>query len=119
MRRKEPWAQHALAHVLLTRGQIDEGARFLEDAADTWTALHSFIVTHLWWHLDLFYLIRGRQHHGRGLYDRHCWGIAKDYSQDQIGAVSLLARMEIAGIDVGSRWQGLGRHLAARAQDPQ
>lgn len=28
MRRKEPWAQHALAHVLLTRGRIDEGVRF-------------------------------------------------------------------------------------------
>jgi hypothetical protein len=36
MRRKEPWAQHALAHVFLTRGRIDEGAQFLEDAADTW-----------------------------------------------------------------------------------
>ena len=56
MRRKEPWAQHALAHVLLTRGRIDEGARFLEQAADTWTELNSFMVTHLWWHLTLFYL---------------------------------------------------------------
>ena len=27
MRRKEPWAQHALAHVFLTRGRIDEGAQ--------------------------------------------------------------------------------------------
>ena len=51
------------------------------------------------------------------IYDRHCWGVAKDYSQDQIGAVSLLARMEIAGIDVGARWQDLGDHLAARARD--
>src|SRR6267154_1341966 len=37
MRRKEPWAQHALAHVLLTRGRMDEGAQFLEEAADTWS----------------------------------------------------------------------------------
>ncbi len=51
------------------------------------------------------------------LYDEHCWGIAKNYSQDQVGAVSLLARFEIAGIDVGSRWQDLGDHLQARAQD--
>ena len=51
------------------------------------------------------------------IYDHHCWGIAKDYSKDQIGAVSLLARMEIAGIDVGDRWRDLSAHLAARAHD--
>jgi tetratricopeptide (TPR) repeat protein len=117
MRRKEPWAQHALAHVFLTRGRIDEGARFLEQVADTWTDLNSFMVTHIWWHLALFYLSQGRDQKALELYDRQCWGIAKDYSQDQIGAVSLLARFEIAGIDVGPRWQELGRHLAARAHD--
>jgi len=117
MRRKEPWAQHALAHVFLTRGRIDEGARFLEEVADTWTDLNSFMITHIWWHLALFYLSQGRDQKALELYDRRCWGIAKDYSQDQIGAVSLLARFEIAGIDVGPRWQELGRHLAERAHD--
>ena len=117
MRRKEPWAQHALAHVLLTRGQIDAGARFLEGEAQTWTGLNSFMVTHLWWHLALFYLSQGRDQKALELYDRHCWGVAKDYSQDQIGAVSLLARFEIAGIDVEPRWQDLAAHLAARAHD--
>ncbi len=87
--------------MLLTRGRIDEGARFLESMTDTWTDLNSFMVTHLWWHLALFYLSQGRGRQVLELYDRHCWGIAKDYSQDQVGAVSLLARCELAGIDVG------------------
>jgi tetratricopeptide (TPR) repeat protein len=117
MRRKEPWAQHALAHVMLTRGLIDQGAEFLEDIADTWVGLNSFMITHLWWHLALCYLSQGRCAQTLDLYDRHCWGVAKQYSQDQIGAVSLLARMELAGIDVGSRWQDLGDHLAARGHD--
>src|SRR5580698_1220413 len=117
MKRKEPWAQHALAHVFLTRGRIDEGARFLEEAAETWVGLNSFMATHIWWHLALFYLSQGRDRRVLELYDRNCWGIAKDYSQDQVGAVSLLARFEIAGIDVGSRWQDLALHLAARAHD--
>ena len=117
MRRKEPWAQHALAHVMLTRGLIDQGAEFLEDIADTWVGLNSFMITHLWWHLALFYLSQGRWARTLDLYDRHCWGVAKEYSQDQVGAVSLLARMELAGIDVGSRWQDLGDHLAARGHD--
>ena len=117
LRRKEPWAQHALAHVLLTRGHIDEGARFLEGMQDTWNGLNSFMQTHIWWHLALFYLSQGRHARVLDIYDRHCWGIAKDYSQDQIGAVSLLARMEIAGIDVGERWQDLADRLAPRAHD--
>jgi hypothetical protein len=117
LRRKEPWAQHALAHVMLTRGSIDAGAHFLEGMQDTWTGLNSFMATHLWWHLALFYISQGRRERVLEIYDRHCWGIAKDYSQDQIGAVSLLARIELAGIEVGDRWQDLGDHLAARAHD--
>jgi hypothetical protein len=117
LRGKEPWAQHALAHVLLTRGRIDEGADFLERMQDTWTCLNSFMLTHLWWHLALFYLSQGRRARVLEIYDLHCWGMVKTYSQDQIGAVSLLARMELAGIDVGDRWQDLGDHLAARAHD--
>jgi tetratricopeptide (TPR) repeat protein len=117
LKRKEPWAQHAIAHVMLTRGHIDEGAKFLESVADTWAGLNSFMITHIWWHLALFYLSQGRHAKVLEIYDRHCWGVAKRYSQDQIGAVSLLARMELAGIDVGTRWQDLGDHLSARNHD--
>ncbi len=116
-KRKEPWAQHALAHVMLTRGQIDAGARFLESVQETWTGLNSFMITHLWWHMALFYLSQGRQAEVLNIYDRYCWAFAKQYSQDQVGAVSLLARMEIAGIDVGERWQDLGNYLVARVRD--
>jgi tetratricopeptide (TPR) repeat protein len=117
LRRKEPWAQHALAHVMLTQGRIDEGAQFLEGVQDTWVDLNSFMVTHIWWHLALFYLSQGRFEAVLNIYDRHCWGVAKSYSQDQVGAVSLLTRMELAGLDVGDRWQELGHYLAARARD--
>ncbi|HEY2145895.1 MAG TPA: tetratricopeptide repeat protein [Steroidobacteraceae bacterium] len=117
MRRKEPWAQHALAHVLLTRGQIDDGVRFLEDVQDTWTDLNSFMLTHIWWHLALFYLSQGRDQEALALYDQHCWGAAKRYSQDQVGAVSLLARFELAGVDVASRWEDLANYLESRAED--
>jgi tetratricopeptide (TPR) repeat protein len=117
MRRKEPWAQHALAHVFLTRGRIDEGAYFLEDAADTWSGLNSFMITHIWWHLALFYLSQGRADDALNVYDEHCWGVAKHYSQDQVGAVSLLARLELAGVDVGPRWLDLADHLTARVKD--
>lgn len=115
--RKEPWAQHALAHVALTEGRIAEGAAFLDSVADTWTGLNSFMLTHLWWHRALFHLSRGELERALAIYDANCWGIAREYSQDQTGAVSLLARIEMAGLDVGARWQDLAPFLAARATD--
>ena len=117
LKRKEPWAQHALAHVMLTQGRIDEGARFLEDMRDTWTGLNSFMDTHLWWHLALFYLSQGRFDEALAAYDQHCWTQEKDYSQDQVGAVSLLARLELAGVDVGDRWGDIADHLVKRGED--
>ncbi len=117
LRSKEPWAQHALAHVLLTRGQIDEGAQFLQEVRGSWTNLNSFMLTHLWWHSALFYISQGRDADALQAFDRHCWGVAKTYSQDQVGAVSLLARLELAGIDVGARWEDVADFLQPRASD--
>jgi len=117
LKRKEPWAQHALAHVMLTQGRIDEGAAFMEGVQDTWVCLNSFMITHLWWHLALFYLSQGRFDAVLAIYDDHAWGVAKDYSQDQVGAVSLLARIELAGVPVGDRWDDVADHLAERGPD--
>jgi tetratricopeptide (TPR) repeat protein len=117
MCRKEPWAHHALAHVMLTQGRLEEGHAFMQDVSPTWTGLNSFMVTHNWWHQALFALALDRPGEVLELYDRRVWGVAKDYSQDQINAVSLLARLELAGVDVGDRWQDLGDYLASRVQD--
>ena len=113
----DPWAHHALAHVMLTQGRVDEGIAFLEGVAPTWVGLNSFMHSHNWWHLALFYLSRGRHDDVRAAYDTHVWGLAKDYSQDQVGAASLLARMELAGVDVGDRWGDVADHIAARGAD--
>jgi hypothetical protein len=117
MRRKEPWAHHALAHVMLTQGRLREGHAFMRDVSDTWTGLNSFMVTHNWWHQALFALALDEHTEVLRLYDGHVWGVAKDYSQDQVNAVSLLARLELAGVDVGERWHDVANYLAPRLQD--
>ncbi len=117
MERKEPWAHHALGHVMLTEGRLSEGLDFMQGVSDTWTGLNSFMVTHNWWHVALFLIDLGRDAEALEIYDRQVWGVVKDYSQDQIGAVSLLARFELAGIGVGERWQDLAGHLARRLDD--
>jgi tetratricopeptide (TPR) repeat protein len=114
---KEPWAQHALAHVMLSTGRVREGVDFLGHAQRTWTDLNSFMYTHNWWHKALFHISLGDTQAVFDAYDNHVWGIEPTYSQDQVGAVSLLARMEIAGLDVGDRWQKLAEYLRPRAQD--
>jgi hypothetical protein len=102
---------------MLTQGRIREGHAFLADVSDTWTDLNSFMVTHNWWHQALFALELDLADEVLALYDGQVWGVAKDYTQDQVNAVSLLARMELAGIDVGQRWLELGDHLAQRTSD--
>jgi tetratricopeptide (TPR) repeat protein len=113
----DPWAHHALAHVMLTQGRVDEGIAFLEGVSPHWAGLNSFMRSHNWWHLALFYISRARAADALRSYDEHIWGIAKEYSQDQVGAASLLARLEFAGIDVGDRWSDVADHVARRGTD--
>ncbi len=117
MNRKEPWAHHALAHVMLTQGRLHEGLQFMRHSSASWTGLNSFMVTHNWWHLALFALDLGQDDEVLRLYDQQVWGVVKEYSQDQIGAVSLLARLELAGVDVGQRWQDVANYLTKRTRD--
>ena len=114
---REPWAQHALAHVMLTQGRLQEGLQFMEHSSPTWTGLNSFMQTHNWWHLALFAIELGQNDVALQLYDQQVWGVVKEYSQDQIGAVSLLARLELAGVDVGDRWQDVADHMRGRTHD--
>ncbi|WP_169566079.1 tetratricopeptide repeat protein [Sneathiella limimaris] len=114
MQRKEPWAHHAVAHVMLTQGRHEEGIQWMQDLSNEWAACNSFMYTHNWWHLALFHLEQENIEEALKLYDTHVWGRDKSYSQDQINAISLLWRMEIAGFDVGDRWKDLADHIEAR-----
>jgi tetratricopeptide (TPR) repeat protein len=114
---REPWAQHALAHVMLTQGRIAEGIRFLEGVSGEWDGLTSFMYTHNWWHLAVFQVSEGHFDEALAIHDRHVWARDRSYSQDQVGAVSLLARLELAGQPVGARWAALAEYLALRQGD--
>jgi len=117
MRFKEPWAHHALAHVLLTEGRVNEGLDFMQSASGSWSGLNSFMQTHNWWHLALFLMEDERHDEALQLHDSQVWGVVPAYSQDQIGSISLLARLELEGVDVGPRWQQLTPYLLQRQHD--
>lgn len=118
MSRYDPWAQHAVAHVMETQGRIDDGIAWMESFSDTWENCNSLLYTHNWWHVALYYLEKEEIHKVLKLYDTYIWGGAeKDSSKDQVGAISLLLRLELRGIDVGDRWQELVTYLTARIHE--
>lgn len=118
LNRHDPWAQHAVAHVLETQGRVAEGIAWMERHADTWTTCNSMLLTHNWWHLALYYLKQGDWQTTLELYDTCVWGYArKETPKDQVGAIALLLRLELQGIDVGDRWQSLSLYLQARLHE--
>lgn len=118
MNRHDPWAHHAVAHVMETQGRLDEGIAWMEGFADSWENCNSMLYTHNWWHIALYYLEKEEIQKVLALYDNHIWGCAnKESSKDQVGAISLLLRLELRGVDVGDHWQELIPYLTARIHE--
>lgn len=118
MNRHNPWAQHAVAHVMETQGRIDEAITWMSSFTDTWDNCNSMLYTHNWWHIALYYLEKGNSLKVLDLYDRHVWGKAwQESSKDQVGAISLLLRLELRGVNVGDRWDALVPYLKQRVYE--
>lgn len=118
LNRQNPWAHHAVAHVMDTQGRTVEGITWMTAFADTWEACNSMLYTHNWWHVALFYLEQKDVQTVLSLYDTHIWGRArKQMPKDQVGAIALLLRLELQGVDVGTRWQDLSRYLYTRIHE--
>jgi tetratricopeptide (TPR) repeat protein len=117
MERRDPWAHHAVAHCLEARGEMLKGVAFLESMSDTWEDCNSFMYTHLWWHQALFLIDLDRTDEALALYDKRVWGVWKEFSEDQINAISLLARLELRGVDVGPRWADVAHYLKPRLHE--
>ncbi len=111
----DAWAHHAVAHVMETEGRPREGARWLDHCAHTWESKGTFIRDHNWWHAALFRLALGQYDKALSIYDTHLWGAWPEFPQEQIGAVSMLWRLELRGADVGDRWAPVVEQARARA----
>jgi tetratricopeptide (TPR) repeat protein len=119
MNHDDPWAQHAVAHVLEARGDPEHGLAFLAPLSRTWDRCSSFMYTHNWWHAALFRLDMDDAAASLALFDTRVWGVRKTYVQDQVNAVSLLSRLELRGVDVGGRWTDVAAHVLPRIHDRQ
>ncbi|MDZ8184467.1 MAG: tetratricopeptide repeat protein [Nostoc sp. ChiSLP02] len=118
LNRYDPWAHHAIAHVMETQGRVDEGIVWMESFADTWENCNSMLYTHNWWHVALYYLKLKNYQKVLKFYDTHIWkGANKQSPKDQVGAISLLLRLELHGVNVGNRWEGITPYLYSRIDE--
>jgi hypothetical protein len=113
----DPWAEHAVSHVLAARRQPRAALAWLLPRAAGWSRCSSFLYTHNWWHVALAHLACSEPEAALALFDTRVWGVRKGYCQDQLNAVSLLARLELHGVDVGTRWRDVADWLAPRTAE--
>ncbi|MEO8056949.1 MAG: tetratricopeptide repeat protein [Burkholderiales bacterium] len=105
-----PWAIHAVAHVMEMQGRHEEGVRWLEEGSAGWA--DNGLAVHLWWHLALFRLETLDSAAALALFDARMAGSASGVNLQWLDASALLWRLQLLGIDVGSRWQALAADWA-------
>ncbi len=110
------WAIHAVAHVMEMQGRLAEGIAWLDYPDDRWTD-RGPVKNHVWWHAALFAVESGDFDQALILYDNHVKPGERRVSTDMMNAPSLLARLELAGADVGERWEQLADWAAGWVDD--
>ncbi len=113
---RDAWGVHALAHVFEMQGRASEGVNFLETTSMNW-APGNGLAYHNWWHLALFYLDRKDFARVIDLYDRAIHPGSTEVAMELVDAASLLWRLQLAGYDVGSRWDDVIAIYAQQATD--
>jgi tetratricopeptide (TPR) repeat protein len=101
---RDPWAVHAVAHVMEMQGRLADGIAWLDGRRDDWSD-DNMLAVHNWWHLALFQLEDGRTDEVLALYDRCIKRPAPAIALDLVDASALLWRLHLRGVDVGRRWQ--------------
>ena len=98
------WARHALAHVYEHANDTDASIALLGDTSDIWAAQDG-LAMHIWWHLALRLLAVGAITDVLEIFDEQLPNATTPFRL--CDATSLLWRSELAGHDVGDRWDAI------------
>jgi hypothetical protein len=104
-----PGALHVLAHVLEMQGRVREGLDLLGEAEPAWTEATGFAV-HLAWHRALFQLDAQGPASALATYDARIAGARVHGLSVLADASALLWRLQLRGVEIGSRWPRLADH---------
>lgn len=107
-----PWAQHALEHVLLWEGSPDDAVERMESWLGTWDRAGRVIHCHNAWHVALMHLDRLTVERAWAVYDAHVWGHAPEMVVEQLDGIAFLWRAEMAGVEVeAARYRSIVPHI--------
>ncbi len=117
------WATHAVSHVMYMQGRHTEGIDWIIAAQPHWDGVGQ-MQFHVWWHKCLFQLecgdyqsaLQGYDHWVRNTDHALVQALPDLYIDLQNGS-SLLWRLELAGVDVGDRWQEMAALVTSRLSD--
>ncbi len=112
----DAWGLHAVAHVFDSTGRARAGLDWLTGREGAWAHCNNFRF-HVWWHRALMHLDLGEYDTALALYDADIRAEKTDDYRDISNGASLLARLELEGVDVGDRWNELADLSENRAAD--
>jgi len=113
---RDPWAIHAVAHVMEMQGRIGEGVEWLETRQAQWAHNNAFSY-HNWWHLALYHLERGETEQVLSLYDAHVRPNPASTALELVDAAAMLWRLHLRGVDAGDRWRDVADSWERAAAD--
>ncbi len=114
---EDGWAVHAVAHVYETDARQKKGIDFLKHSQPNWSKAQALAV-HNGWHLALYLIEEGEFASVLADYDKYVAPKLKlDSILDLVDAAALLWRLELAGADVGNRWQPVAEQWLTHADD--
>ena len=113
---EDAWGLHAVAHVFDMTGRARAGLDWLTGREESWAHCNNFRF-HVWWHRALMHLDLGEFETVLAQYDAEIRAEKTDDYRDVSNAASLLARLELDGVDVGGRWDELADLAEGRAAD--
>ena len=116
LRPDNPYAVHAVCHVMEMRGRQVGGIRFMMDHVERWGT--SNFANHLWWHTSLFHLDLEQIEQVLKIYDENISSEGKKSDKyEELDAAALLWRLNLLDVDVGNRWEHLADKWEPAAND--
>lgn len=116
LRPGNPYAVHAVCHVMEMNGRQTGGLRFMYERSAYWSV--SNFANHLWWHTALLHLDIQEVDRMLDIYDHHLRSADQEGAKyEELDSAALLWRLKLLGVDTGVRWKDLADKWEPSAQD--